>query len=54
MRTLPEGKRTLYVAPGGTGDGSDKARPLSLEAALARAQPGDRYWLEETIEARSS
>lgn len=45
VRELPEGKRTLYVGPGGTGDGTSLVAPMSLEAATAQASPGDRFWL---------
>lgn len=45
VRSLPEGRRTLYVSPRGTGPGSDEDWPMSLGEAVARARPGDRYWL---------
>jgi hypothetical protein len=36
--------RALYVSPDGAGTGETRQSPMSPAAAVAGAQPGDRYW----------
>lgn len=38
-------KRTFYVSPNGTGNGTTGS-PMSVSAAMAQAAPGDLYWLK--------
>ena len=46
---LPRCVRTLYVAPGGTGDGTSRDTPLSRDTALDNTgcQAGDCYEFAE-------
>lgn len=37
----------FYVSPNGTGNGSSVSSPMSLNNAVANANPGDLYWLKE-------